>query len=116
MINDLNVDKLVRDTLLTVDVPVERLYYGGKATEYITFQLIIRRNINFADDDETAKEYVYGADIFSKGDFTTLLDRVEVALKNAGFNNIEVNAETYEETTGFYHVSIEFNFIKYLEV
>ena len=114
--DNVNVDKLVTDTLLSVGVPVERSYFSDQANEYITFQLIHRGDTNFTDDEEGAKEYHYGADIFTKFDFIALLDRVETAVKEAGFYDFIVNGETYEESTGFYHVSIEFKFIKLLEV
>ena len=106
------VDSLLKSTLLSLGVPVERLRYRGKAEAFITFQLITGQETAFADDDATAYEHHYGADIYAKGDYIALLRRTENALKAAGFFGITVNAEIYEEATGFYHVPIDFYFME----
>lgn len=106
------VDGLVKSTLLSLGVPVERLRYTGKASVFITFQIVIGRETGFADDDGTAYEHFYRADIYSKADYVGLLRRAERALKAAGFYGITVNAEIYENDTGFYHIPIDFYFME----
>ena len=106
------VDSLLKTTLLSLGVPVERLRYRGKADVYMTFQLLTGQETEFADDDATAYEHYYRLDIFSKGSYTALLRRTESALKAAGFYGITVCAEIYEEATSFYHVPIEFYFME----
>ena len=54
----------------------------------------------------------YG-NIYSKTDYFALLQRLKTALKAAGFYGITINAEVYEQDTGYYHVPVE---IKYMEV
>ena len=46
-------------------------------------------------------------------DYFALLQRLKTALKAAGFYGITINAEVYEQDTGYYHVPVE---IKYMEV
>lgn len=106
------VDGLVKSTLLSLGAPVERLRYTGKASTFITFQLLLGREAGFADDDGTAYEHFYRADIFSKTDYIALLRRAERALKAAGFYGININPEAYEHDTGFYHVPIEFYYME----
>lgn len=107
-----DVDSLLKSTLDTLGVSVERPPYTGKESTFITYQLCLVREIGFADDSNTASEHLYSVDIFSKGDFIALLRRATGQLKAAGFYEITVNAEIYESGTGFYHVPID---IKYLE-
>jgi hypothetical protein len=104
------VDGLLKTTLLTLGVPVERLRYRGRADAFITFQIITGQEAAFADDEGTDYEYHYGADIYSRGDYNTILQQTKLALKAAGFYGITVNAEIFEETTHFYHVPIDFYF------
>ncbi|MDR2513746.1 MAG: hypothetical protein LBD02_00875 [Christensenellaceae bacterium] len=106
------VDSLVKSTLAALGVPVARLRYKGKANTYITFQLVLGRDAAFADDEDIAKEQFYRADIYSKTDYVALVRQAERALKQAGFYGITVNAEAYENDTGFYHVPLEFYFME----
>ena len=94
--------------------PVARIFYKGEANAYITYQHIFSRGIDPADDEETAEEYTYGADIYSREDYQKLVAQVKSLLKNAGFEAIETGAETYEVATGFFHVPLTFKF--YMEV
>ena len=110
--DETNVDALVKSTLETLGKPVERLRFTREAETYITFQLVFARGDAFADDENTKKEYLYRADIFSKSDYISLIRKAENALKAAGFYGVEVNAETYENQTRFYHVPIEFYYME----
>lgn len=107
------VDSVLKSALDTLGVPVERLRYTGKASTFITFQLVLGRHTGFADDDNEGAEYIYRVDIFAKGNFVALLRQTVRALKDAEFYGITVNPEVYEDDTGYNHVPIE---IKYLEV
>lgn len=107
-----SVDALVKSTLLSLGIPVERLFYSSKAETYITFQYLYGHETAYADDDGTAYEHLYRADIFSKSDYISLLRRTLSALKSAEFYDITVGAEIYEKDTGFYHIPIDFNYME----
>jgi hypothetical protein len=109
----MNVDSLLKQTLLTLGVPVERLKYGGKAKTFITYQLVVGRDVHFSDDDNEAEEYTYRIDVYSKVDYIALLRRLKTALKAAGFFGIVFDPEVFENDTGYYHIPVE---IKYMEV
>ena len=110
-----SVDALLMSTLLSLDVPVERIRYTGEADTYITFQIINGQDDAFSDDDSDAYEHYYGADIYSKGNYIALLTRTKLKLKEAGFYNITVDAETYEKDTRFNHISLSFRFLEDME-
>lgn len=60
-----------------------------------------------------SKEFTYQVHVYSKTDYIDILQRLKTALKAAGFYAITIDAETYEQDTGYYHVPVE---IKYMEV
>lgn len=108
-----NVDSLLKTTLDKLGVPVERLKYGGKADCFIVYQLVVGRSAFFSDDEEGAQEYTYQVHVYSKRDYLDLLQRLVAEVKTAGFHGITIDAETYEQDTGYYHIPVE---IKYMEV
>lgn len=110
----MDVDSLLKTTLEGLGVPVERLAYTGNAPAFFTYQFLLGQDTAFADDDSEAEEYLYRVDLYTRGDFFTLLRKTKQALKAAGFYGITVDPEVLEPDTRFYHVPIE---IKYtLEV
>ncbi len=110
--DEVNVDGLVKSTLAGLGKPVERLRFTKEAETFITFQLILAKDAAFADDESTAKEYLYRADIYSRSDYIGLVRQAERALKAAGFYGVTVNAEVYESGTRYYHVPIEFYYME----
>ena len=102
-----NVDSLLKAELEKLGVPVERLKYGGKAACFIVYQLVVGRDTFFSDDEEGAQEFTYQVHVYSKTDYIDILQRLKTALKAAGFYAITIDAETYEQDTGYYHVPVE---------
>ena len=102
-----NVDSLLKAELEKLGVPVERLKYGGKAACFIVYQLVVGRDTFFSDDEESAQEFTYQVHVYSKTDYIDILQRLKTALKAAGFYAITIDAETYEQDTGYYHVPVE---------
>ena len=109
----MDVDSTLKALLDKLGVPVARLKYSGKANCFIVFQLVVGRDTFFSDDEEGAQEFTYQVHIYSKNDYFELLQRLKKALKEAGFYGITIDAETYEQDTGYYHIPVE---IKYMEV
>lgn len=109
-----DLDALVKTTLEGLGYPVERLTFTGEAATFFTYQLTLGQDAAFSDDDNEAEEYTYRVDLYTRGDFFTVLRQAKQALKAAGFHGITVDPEVLEQDTRFYHVPIE---IKYtLEV
>lgn len=106
------VDTEVNNTLKTLGVPVARLFYKGKAGAFITFQLVLGARSVFADDECEGKEYIYRADIFSKKDYSELLEKTVAALERLGCYEITIDPEDYENDTGYYHVPVTFKILE----
>jgi hypothetical protein len=107
-----DIDALLKKTLDTLGVPVARVFFGGKAESFVTFQYLGGREDSHADDEAVSYEHAYRADIFSRSDYTGLLRQMKAALKPAGFYGIAVLAELYENDTGFYHIPTEFYYME----
>lgn len=97
---------ILKQTLDTLGVPVQRLTYSGSAETFITYQCITSTETAFADDDNEAEEFLYRVDIFSRRDYIALLRQTKRALKLAGFYGVTIEAELYENDTRFFHVPI----------
>ena len=109
----MNVDSTLKALLDKLGVPVARLKYTGRAACFIVYQLVVGRDTFFSDDEEGAQEFTYQVHVYSKSDYFDLLQRLKTALKAAWFYGITIDAEVYEQDTGYYHVPVE---IKYMEV
>ena len=96
------MNKLIIDTLKVLGVPVTFQTYSGTATTYITFFNYLENIESYADNKETSKGNYIQIDIWSKGDYTTLVDSVLEALKQAEFQRTYVT-ELYENDTKLYH-------------
>lgn len=107
------VDENLKTLLLTCCSNVARLKYNGKASTYITYQIVTISDKQFADDDNECVEHFYRIDLYSKGNYMTTLDNLKNALKGAGWNEVVINNEIYEQDTGYHHVPVD---AKYMEV
>lgn len=108
---------MVTDTLTaalkSLRKPVYRLAYNPKTARekcspptYFTFQTVASQPSGYADDDNTVILHTLRVDIYTKNDFTQLLADTLTALKQAGFTLSSIDAESYENDTGYYHVPI----------
>lgn len=96
------MNKLIIDTLKSLGVPVSFQVYSGTATTYITFFNYSENVESYADNKETSISNYIQVNVFSKGDYTDLVNSVLEALKQAEFRRTYVT-EMYESDTKFYH-------------
>ena len=106
-------ERAIVAALNTIGLPYERLRFGRTADTYIVYSLLNHQEREFSDDEAEAEETLYSIDLFSKGNHVELIRKVKSALKEAGFFDISIEAEIYENDTGYYHVPFE---ARYLEV
>ena len=106
------VDSLLKTTLDSLGFPCERLLCSTQADTYLTFQLVTGQETGFADDDTDMTQYTYMVHIFSKSDYISLIRQLKKSLKAAGFFNILIGAEMYEQDTGYYHIPITVHYLE----
>lgn len=110
----MSLNSLILSTLGNLNVPVNPLNYSGSAQTYITFFEYDQRAGVEADDGEGATVYYIHLDIYSPGNYLSLVEQVKGSMKRAGFKK---NAETemYENDTKLFHKVLRFYFISETE-
>lgn len=109
------INKLVLDTLKPLGVPVGFQKYSGKEQTYITFHEYHQNGEAFDEDIESFSGHYIQVDVWSKTDYTDLVDNIRALLLSAGFHRLE-EADFYEPDTGFYHKGLKFYFLEAKEV
>lgn len=104
------MNKLIKDTLKSLNVPVSFQVYKGSKTPYITFFSYNDKGELYADDTEVISGYYFQLDIFSKSNYKELVKNVEKLMKNAGFIKKASGPEGYEKETDLYHKPLRFFF------
>lgn len=89
-------------------VPVSYLKYEGKEKTYVTYTFTDDRPKLFAENKELASAISIDIDIFSDGNFLAIEDKVKKIMENNDFIRIGSSPDMYEEDTGLYHKTIEF--------
>lgn len=94
--------------ILAAILPTERLFYTGnnKPRAYCTYQLITQAAAVSADDNEKLTQSMYRVTLFSKSDYTEVLNKIITALKANGYYINSIDGEDYETDTGYYKVPI----------
>lgn len=112
----MSLNKLIIDTLEPLGIPVgfQKLDFDQEKlhpTTYITFFEYNQRSALDADDTETQTRYSIQIDVWSKGDYTSLVQQIKDSLSGQGFRRTFEN-ELYESDTKIYHKVIRFNFVQ----
>lgn len=91
-------------------IPVSFLRYDGHATAYVTYQQTDKDNTLSGDDELLNYIDYYDFDIYSKGNYFPIVERVKTDLKNNGFvwQPSRDSADLYEDDTGYYHKTLCF--------
>lgn len=104
------MNKLIMDALTPLDIPISFQVYNGSNTPYLTFFIINDKGEMYADDEEIATGYYIQIDIFSKGSYTDLVEKINKLMKKSGFTRRPSGPESYEDNTKLYHKPLRFFF------
>ena len=95
-------------------IPVKYLYYEGHDEPYVTY-MHMDADGSFSGDDELLG-YVdyYDFDVYSKSDYTDIVESVKQLLTQNGFvwQPSRSSADMYEADTGYYHKTLNFAIMK----
>ena len=91
-------------------IPVSFLRYTGTATTYITYMLTNTDNSLSAEDQIQNYVDYYDFDIYSKGNYLTIINEVINKMTGAGFiwQPSQSSGDMYEDDTGYYHRTLCF--------
>lgn len=104
------INKIIKDALRPLGIPVAKSYYGGEERTYITFFSFLD-NPEFYTDNKFTKIGCYiQIDIFTTEDYSDLVKEVDSLMECAGFIKRASGPEFYDEKTGLYQKPLRFLF------
>ncbi|AEB77635.1 hypothetical protein ADU80_04940 [Clostridium botulinum] len=103
----MEINKLIINTLKSTNVPVAFEFYKGDESTYITFSEYLQQGEVFADDMENVTGHYIQVNVFSKKNYSKVVDQVKKLLKEKGFKRKYENG-LYEPDTQIYHRVIRF--------
>lgn len=101
-------------TVDKVTIPVKYLHYEGHGEPYVTYTQIDATNSISGDDDLIGYVDYYDFDVYSKGNYYTIVEQIKSLLKQNGFvwQPSRSSAEMYETETGYYHKTLNFAYMR----
>lgn len=105
------INKLIMDTLSPLEVPASFQKYTGNETAYITFFEYLQQSESFADNMETCIGHYIQVDVWSKEDYTFLVDSIVNEMTKSGFRKT-TQTEMYENETQTYHKALRFFYLE----
>lgn len=103
----MSINQAVMTALKEIGVPVRFQTYTGTADSYITFFTYLEKPEQHADDKERTTGYYVQIDVWSKGDYTNLVNAVHKKMLAAGFTK-QYFYDLYENDLKIYHKAMRF--------
>ena len=112
--NELIESILSNFTVDGVEIPVKFLFYQGHGEPYITYMQTDADNSLSGDDDLIGYVDFYDFDIYSKGNYFPIIERVKELLKENEFvwQPSRSSGDMYEVETGYYHKTLCFAILR----
>lgn len=91
-------------------IPVSFVKYDGKLTTYITYQQTDAEQSFSGDDKLLGYIDYYDFDIFSKGNYFNIVEKVKELLEAHGFTwqPSRSSGDLFEDETGYFHKTLSF--------
>ena len=97
----------------TVDdvlIPVKFMRYNGHDTTYVTYMQTYADNSYSGDDELLGYIEFYDFDVYSKGNYTKVIEQIKEKLEANGFRwqPSRDSTDMFEDETGYYHKTLCF--------
>lgn len=91
-------------------IPVAFLRYDGNSTSYVTFMQTDADEALSADDNLVNYVEYYDFDVYSKGNYTNIVEGIKLILEAHGFRwqPSRDSEDMFEDDTGYYHKTLSF--------
>lgn len=89
-------------------VPTAHIKYKGKETTYVVWTIISNTPVLSGDDEQLYGITTVDVDIYSKGNYLSVLKEVKQLMKINEWIWTEDSQEMYEDDTGLYHITATF--------
>lgn len=91
-----------------VSIPVEYLRYKGNKKTFVTYTFTGDEPRLHGDNKELGSVISVDIDVFSDGNFIAIVEKIKLIMEENNFIRIGTSPDMYEEDTGLYHKTIEF--------
>ena len=105
------IEQIFEDfTINGVKIPVRFLFYEGHGEPYITYMQMDADNSYAGDNELLGYADYYDFDVYSRGNYTAICDKVKKVLGEHGFiwEPSKSSADMWESETGYYHKTLNF--------
>lgn len=107
----MSINSKVITALSGLGIPVSFQTYSGTADTYITFFCYLETGELYSDDVQQGTGYYVQVDVWSKGNYSSLVEQVKSAMRNAGFSLLNAY-DLYEEDVKVYHKVLRFYYLE----
>lgn len=97
-----------------ITIPVSFLNYEGHGEPFIVYYNIDKANSFSGDNELLGYVDYYDFNVYSKGNYTKIIESVKTILKENGFifQPSRCSADMYETDTGYFHKTLNFAYMK----
>ena len=97
-----------------VQIPVAFMFYEGHGEPYVVYMQQDADGSLSADDELQGYVDYYDFDVYSKGNYQRIVERIKEVLKANHFvwQPSRSSMDFYETDTGYYHKTLNFAFLK----
>ena len=97
-----------------VEIPVTFMFYEGHGEPYVVYMEQDADGSLSGDDDLIGYVDYYDFDVYSKGNYTKIIESVKSVLKENGFvwQPSRSSRDMFETDTGYYHKTLNFAIFK----
>jgi len=107
----MGINTKVMSALSELNIPVSFQVYAGTADTYITFFCYLENGEMFADDVQQGTGYYIQVDLWSKSNYTDMVEQAKAVMRNAGFSLLSAH-DLYEADTKVYHKVLRFYYLE----
>ena len=95
-------------------VPVSYMFYEGHGEPYIVWMQIDADGSLSGDDELIGYVDYYDFDVYSKGNYLSIVERVKELLKENGFTwqPSRTSEDMYDVDTGYFHKTLNFAILR----
>lgn len=105
------MNKLIMETLSPTEKPVYYMTYTGTKSEYIIFNWWSSPLIH-ADNLEQRENVTIQLDVFSKGDFTSLVETIKRLMADADFMKVHEGSGAFIEDADLFRKTLRYSYTK----
>ena len=112
--NELIESILSNFTVAGVQIPVSFMFYEGHGEPYVVYMQQDADGSLSGDDELLGYVDYYDFDVYSKGNYTEIIESLKAILKANNFvwQPSRTSQDFYETDTGYYHKTLNFAILK----